>query len=330
MLALIEQAPYGFVLLDTQTRGCLFANAYACQWLGILPGETRIPDSPWKKEIDQDLDRLACNAAPETCYRTLTLPNEQTLNWWVCASPQVALIILADWSNQRKAEKTARLFLSNLSHELRSPLTAVLSHVEVLRAADIPEAARQNSLLLIREAAERITRLVQDLLELSRLEVSSEFDPVPVDLLLVTEGAISEIILPAEERQILISLEADLGLARVLGEPDRLKQAFINLLDNAAKYSRPGDRVTVRLADQPQGVLVTIRDTGPGIPAEHLPHVTQRLYRVNKDIPGSGIGLALVEEILRRHHAHLDIESQTSGEHTGTSIRFVLPKISST
>jgi two-component system phosphate regulon sensor histidine kinase PhoR len=87
--------------------------------------------------------------------------------------------------------------------------------------------------------------------------------------------------------------------------------------------------VDVRLSDRPQGVLVEIRDTGPGILPEHLPHITQRLYRVNKDVPGSGIGLALVVEILRRHGTCPKIESQASGEHTGTSVHFILPKIPS-
>ncbi|MFZ6027808.1 MAG: sensor histidine kinase [Chloroflexota bacterium] len=325
---LVESAPYGFILLDASSHTSLFANAYACRWLGISPGEMQIPDLPWKKELEQDLAEIAAGESCETRYRTLTLPNEQTLNWWVCVHRPLALVIVTDLSGQRKVEKTARLFLSNLSHELRSPLTAILSHAELLRSTDIPEPARQNALNLIHEAAERITRLVQDLLELSRLEASAEFDPLPVDLLLAAEQAIAEVILFAEERQIEISLEADAPLPRVLGEPDRLKRALLNLLENAVKYGRVGDRVAVRLSNQAGGVLVTVQDTGPGIPPAHLPHVKQRLYRVNKDVPGSGIGLALVDEIVSRHRSHLVIESRSSGDETGTSISFVLQKVS--
>lgn len=92
------------------------------------------------------------------------------------------------------------------------------------------------------------------------------------------------------------------------------------------KYSRPGDRVIVSLGQADEGITCSVCDTGPGIPAEHLPHVTRRFYRAApQEIEGSGLGLALVEEILRRHQSRMEIESCTEGEETGTQVRFVLP-----
>ncbi len=121
-------------------------------------------------------------------------------------------------------------------------------------------------------------------------------------------------------------MQAQTPLPLVVGQEDRLLQVFLNLLDNAVKYSRPGDRAVVSLAQTEGGVECVVRDTGPGIPAEHVPHVTRRFYRAApQKIEGSGLGLALVEEILRRHQSHLEIESHTEGEETGTRVRFVLP-----
>jgi signal transduction histidine kinase len=103
-------------------------------------------------------------------------------------------------------------------------------------------------------------------------------------------------------------------------------QVFLNLLDNVAKHCRPGDRAVVSLERAEEGVACAVRDTGPGIPAEHLPHISRRFYRAAPQaVEGSGLGLALVEEILHRHGSRLEIESRTEGDETGTCVRFVLP-----
>jgi two-component system phosphate regulon sensor histidine kinase PhoR len=212
-----------------------------------------------------------------------------------------------------------------LSHEIRTPLTAILAHVEVLRLTELPPLVQQNSVNLIYQATSRVSHLVQNLLELSRLETSSDDEHILVDMMLVAEEGISELILKAEGEHIQISLDASPPLPRVLGNPNWLKQVFLNVIDNAIKYSRPGDRVNVRLEACPEGLSVTIQDTGPGILPEHLPYVAQRLYRGNTDIPGSGIGLAMVEEILRHHRSRLEITSQSTAEQTGTNVHFILP-----
>ena len=99
------------------------------------------------------------------------------------------------------------------------------------------------------------------------------------------------------------------------------------MLDNGVKYGRPHDKIVVNLQKQPGAVSVVIQDSGPGIPAEHLPHIGKRLYRARADVAGSGLGLALAGEILRRHQSELIIESNTEGEETGTAVRFTLPAI---
>jgi two-component system phosphate regulon sensor histidine kinase PhoR len=143
---------------------------------------------------------------------------------------------------------------------------------------------------------------------------------------LVAETAIAQVILRAEEQGMDLLFDADQTLPLVLAHPDRLAQVFANLLDNAIKYGRAGDTITVRINMHPEGASCVVQDSGPGIPAEELPRVTEQLYRVRTDVEGSGMGLALVSEILRRHHAALLIESDTAGEASGTTCRWVLRK----
>ncbi len=321
---LFETMPLGVIFLSRDLR-CLYANAKACNLLGTLAQGQELPDTPWRVELYKDLEKVCQLPAGQTVYRTLSLPPDQTLNWWLKALPEATLITLTDLTSQTKLEKSVRLFLSNLTHEIRTPLTAIFAHVEVLRLAEIPPAVQQNSVNSIHQASGRINQLVQDLLELSRLEIASDDEQILVDMILVAEEAVSELIPTAEKKQIQISLDAQSHLPRILGNPDWLKRVCLNLLDNSIKYCSPGDQIDIKLENRAEGVSITIKDNGPGISPEHLPHVTQRLYRGNTSVPGSGIGLALVEEILHHHHSHLEIESQSSGEKTGTAVQFTLP-----
>lgn len=311
----LDAAPYGLLLVNSH-HAISYQN----------PAATRLLSPAALAELQQEVQTLPTTpgrAGGRT--RTLTLPDEQTLSWWICPLERGALVLLEDLSQQRQLEKTTQIFLGSLSHELRTPLTAVLAHIEVLRTPDLPDGVRDNSLHQIQQETSRIARLVQNLLTLSRLEAAGELNLRPTDLTLLTESVISDIILVAEEKAIRLSLEAESNLPRVLADPDRLKQVLLNVLDNAVKYGRVGDKITVQLHNLPEGIQLCIQDTGPGIPPQHLPHVTDRLYRARTDVEGSGLGLAIAAEILRRHHSRLHIESQAEGA-TGTTVRFVLPR----
>jgi len=137
-------------------------------------------------------------------------------------------------------------------------------------------------------------------------------------------SGLAQMIPLAEQRQIEISFHAATPLPHILGDADQLMRVFLNVLDNAIKYGRPGDQVDVALSRKETSIACTISDTGPGIAAEHLPFVSQRLYRGRHDVEGNGLGLALAQEILHKHQSGLEIESQTGGPTTGTTVRFVL------
>lgn len=317
-----EHAPLGLMLLDGNHQ-CLYCNAVARQILSLSPGP--LPQTPWREALDEDLALARRPEAGQAPYRLVALPTGLAISWWVYPLGSLDLVVISDLTHQRRLEATTQTFLNELSHELRTPLTAILAHLELLRMADIPEAARQQSLNTVHTETVRIARLVQDLLSLSRLELANALQRKPVNLIMIAEAALTELLPAFDAKQLDLSLQTDTSLPPVLGDAERLKQVFLNILDNAAKFCRTGDRVTVALRRHAGGVQVIISDTGPGIPAEHLPHVTRRLYQADPNSPGSGLGLALVDEILRRHHSTLTIRSETAEGGSGTELEFVLP-----
>jgi len=324
--AVLERAPFGWMVLESAER-YVYANEYARRLLDLAAPSGPIPAVEWGFFLDDDRADVRRGRAPEGRYRVLRLPSGRAVRWWLMSGQRWDYLFLLDVTPQYEAEEARTQLFAGLSHELRTPVGAILTHLEILRLPDIPEETKQQSLHLLQAEARRLARMVHLMLELGRLETSPEIDRRPVDLLDLAERAISSLAAQAGERQIRFSLEADSPLPTVWGDADRLMQVFLNLLDNVLKHCRPGDSATVILRRAEGGVLCAVRDTGPGIPAEHLPHITRRFYRAAKqEVEGSGLGLALVEEILRRHGSRLEISSQTERE-TGTCVQFVLPTV---
>jgi len=248
------------------------------------------------------------------------------LRWWrYPLSRHITVLLLADTSDQQRLVRRHQAFVGQMSHEIRTPLTAIIAHLEVIRSPNTAAELNETSIATVKKEAHRLARLVRDLLELHRLETSAELPLQPTDIVLVVEDAITEIFPYAESKSIDISLEAITPIRPILLQPDRIKQVFLNLLDNAVKYCRPGDSIRIHLNASSNGVHCAIADSGPGIPAADLSRVQEPLYRARTDVEGSGIGLALVSEILRRHRAELHIESSTEPEQTGTKCSWILP-----
>jgi two-component system phosphate regulon sensor histidine kinase PhoR len=200
----------------------------------------------------------------------------------------------------------------------------------------VANEVRDQSLQFMKDETQRLVRLVNNTLELGRLESSGEQEVRPVDLLALAEDAVAQTVHQAQASQANLAIQADAPLPLALGQPERLKQVFLNLLENAIKYGAPGNQITVRLRGTTDGLHCAVCDTGPGIPADHLPNVTQRFYRAAPaGVPGSGLGLALVAEILRQHQSQLHITSQTADLSTelgtpakrGTCVHFTLPAV---
>ena len=221
-----------------------------------------------------------------------------------------------------------RRFTADASHELRTPLTALRAEAEV--ALSRPAVAPEQQALLgsILEECERLTRLTDQLLALAREDagVGPPLAPEEVDLTsLVT--AVAETMRPLAEARA-IRLHVTGGPARVRGDRARLRQVFYNLMDNAIKYTPNGGMVEVRVESSRTGAVATIRDTGIGIPAEHLPRVFDRFYRVDRargrEQGGTGLGLSIARSIVAAHGGHIDLNS-TPGQ--GTTARVELPSL---
>lgn len=237
-----------------------------------------------------------------------------------------ALVLVSDPMEMHEREASYRRLIGAVSHELRTPLTAIMGHVDILGSCSIEEEALwRRSQRFIAGEVERLARLVDDLLSLSRLETTPS-QMRPVNVRAIAEEAISTLWEAAERAQVTLLLQASPGLPRVLADPDRLQQVFINLLDNAIKYSSGGATATIRLYHEGKAVRVEVIDTGPGIAPEDLPHIFEPMYRGStaaiRATLGTGLGLTIVKTILEQHGATISVES-VRGE--GTTFSFRLP-----
>ncbi|MCX8995874.1 phosphate regulon sensor histidine kinase PhoR [Rhizobiaceae bacterium BDR2-2] len=238
------------------------------------------------------------------------------------------VLSLRDISELRRIDRMRSDFVANASHELRTPLASMRGFIETLQGpAKDDTRARERFLSIMLDQATRMSRLVDDLLSLSRLEVKSHIAPDSIVDLVPLIGKVRDSLAPlAEELGVEIVMDAPQGKVEVAGDPDELVQVFENLMENACKYGQEGKKVEVRIANEPgRPVEVAIRDYGPGIPAEHVPRLTERFYRVNVEASrsrkGTGLGLAIVKHILTRHRARLVVRSQ-EGQGSEFTVRF--------
>jgi two-component system phosphate regulon sensor histidine kinase PhoR len=222
------------------------------------------------------------------------------------------LMLVRDVTRQAKLEAMRRDFVANASHELRSPLTVVSGYLDTLSEDAARDPAWAGPIAEMRRQADRMTAIVNDLLELSKLEsADSEAPENEVDVAAMLSLFRKEIFsLPERPREFVVRIESD---ARLLGDEAEIHSAFSNLIANAVKYTPREGTVEVRWWADSAGAHLCVRDTGIGIPAEHIPRLTERFYRVDpgraRQHGGSGLGLAIVKHSLQRHGADLEIES---------------------
>ena len=218
-----------------------------------------------------------------------------------------------------------RRFLRRLDHELKNPLTAIRAGLANLAEAPSPEA-RQEAFHSVEAQALRLSRLAADLRKLAELETRMvERSPVDIGHLLQEAFVIISDHPEAEKRRFTLSIpQAPWPQPTISGDPDLLFLAIHNLLDNALKFTRPGDTIEVRAFEDGSTVAIEIADTGPGIPEEDLLHVWEELYRGMgaRGIPGSGLGLALVRAVAERHNGQVNLRSRAG---QGTVFTLKLP-----
>lgn len=265
----------------------------------------------------------------EASYRVLVVPIANTVG-------QGVVVSFEDVSELEQVGQMRRDFVANVSHELKTPLTALLGFIETLRgAARDDAAARERFLGIMAREAERMNRLVADLLSLSRVESAERQRPTDrvavVDLVEATLTALRP--LAAAENVALETERSGEGACDVPGDADQLQQVVTNLVENAIKYGASGGRVTVRvsrhereLAFRGPGIEIEVEDYGEGFDPFHIPRLTERFYRIDnhrsRAMGGTGLGLAIAKHIINRHRGRLKIES-VPGQ--GTKFTVLLP-----
>lgn len=234
-----------------------------------------------------------------------------------------AVIVMNDISRVRRLESVRRDFVSNVSHELKTPVTSILGFVETLvdGAAEDPER-RKEFLDIVQHHAARLNLIIEDLLSLSRLETADERVPLERRRIYdIVERCRLSSHTAATSKQIDVMLD-------IAGDPSArvneslLEQALNNLIDNAIKYSNEGDSITVEVREKDGRLLLSVSDTGPGIPAEELPRIFERFYRVDRtrsrELGGTGLGLAIVKHIARAHGGDVTVSSTLDSGSTFT------------
>ena len=240
----------------------------------------------------------------------------------LAGAPPGALVLVAfhDLTPLRRIEEMRADFIANASHELRTPLAALSGFIETLRgSAREDPVARERFLGIMQAQANRMARLIDDLLSLSRIELNAHLQPdKQIDLVAIMRQVSDSLQTLARDRGVEISVKAPSDQLAVLGDRDELMRVFENLIENALKYAASGKKIDIALAtaEAARGAgeaLVEVRDYGPGIAPEHLPRLTERFYRVDvsesRAQGGTGLGLALVKHILNRHGGRLTIDS---------------------
>ena len=344
LAAVLRSMVEGVLVIDR--NGIIrLSNRCAEQLFGLSANETLVGTPLIAVSRDPDLRALVREVMRSDCepplVREVTLQEGVSLQ--VTATPiaepdvpaELFILVFHDITELKKLEATRRDFVANVSHELRTPLTAIRGYAETLQSGALsdPDLARK-FVGVIERHSERLTRLTNDLLTLSDLELGrTELQPIATSLMPVVEAALEALKNRAADGNVQLRADVTPDLPLVHADPDRIEQVLVNLVDNAVKYTPAGGTVTVsaRAALKPEGengstVEICVRDTGIGSPARDLPRLTERFYRVDKarsrELGGTGLGLAIVKHIVQAHGGTLLIESEFGH---GTCVHVHLP-----
>ena len=319
--AVFAAIPDPLILIDGQRR-IVRVNPAASEFVGIVPEGSDLAASLRNPVVLGAAEAVLGGAPARVVEFTLSVPVERVMRARIARVGEAAfdggsaILTLHDITALKAAEQMRADFVANAGHELKTPLATLVGFIEtLLGAARDDPAARDRFLAIMRGEAGRMTRLVDDLLSLSRIELNEHVAPTgQVDLALLVEQVVDTLELRASERGMRLELTLPDDVPDALGDEDELAQVFQNLIDNAIKYGKPNSTVRVA-ADCPGGgfLRVAVSDQGEGIPGEHLPRLTERFYRVDnarsRQMGGTGLGLAIVKHILNRHRGRLEISS---------------------
>ena len=330
----LQALPDACLLADADGR-VLICNQAGAELTGAAEGRPlaatfRIPG------VIQAIERVVSGCPAEDFAFTVPVPVERTIDAHIAplelgAGQPFALVQMHDTTAITRVERMRADFVANASHELRTPLTSLSGFIETILgpARDDPEA-QQRFLEIMQTQADRMRRLIDDLLSLSRIELNEHVKPSgKSDLAEIARDVIDAAQPHLQRAHAKVLITEDPGTRSVLGQRDELLQVVQNLLDNAIKYG--GGEISIHIGaaetiSGPPMVACSVTDHGPGIAREHIPRLTERFYRVDdktsRERGGTGLGLAIVKHILNRHRGRLEIESEPG---QGSRFTILLP-----
>lgn len=320
--AILNNTVNGIMLIDRDER-LVYANPAADSLLGL--GDKFIgrkyAEIIAAYEILAMLDEARSTGQPVKRVAVLYTRGERTVEANVVpilnqgSNPNDILLVLNDITEMKRLEQVRKDFVANVSHELKTPVTAISGFAEtLLENNDKDPAVETEFTRIIYDEAQRLTLLINSLLTLSKLESENvHLNLQSLDLTLLIRDTINRMSKLAALKGITISYEAPSETVEISSDPELIEPILINLLDNAVKYSPDGSRVEVGLQDLPNRVVITIKDNGIGIPAAELPRVFERFYRVDKarsrKTGGSGLGLAIVKHLVENLNGQIAVTS---------------------
>lgn len=325
--AIVERLPDPLLVLGAD-RGVKRANAAARGAFGAdIAAVLRHPD------LRAAIDAAYRNHDRQTVELVLPVPVPREVSATVIfmdpplADGGQAIAVLSDRTRERAVERMRADFVANASHELRTPLASLIGFIATLQGPaqdDVP--AQRRFLIIMAEQADRMNRLIDDLMSLSRIELTEHQAPAGrVALEPLVRTVLAGFEPRIAERQVVMEISLPTGLPHIVADAGQMSQVVTNLVDNALKYGREGGSVHVALAMAPQGgrwparggLVISVRDDGGGIARDQIPRLTERFYRVDKarsrgraGPTGTGLGLAIIKHIVNRHRGQLVIESE--------------------
>jgi len=332
--AVIEALDMPTIVFDSETQ-IVRQNKAARSLVGAYPERASLSARIRSPAILDLVTRVVANGLPESVEHTERVPSERWHEVRVAPvttgsepGKRIFVMTFRDLTEARRMDRMRTDFVANASHELRTPLASLMGFIETMQGpARNDEAARIRFFGIMLDQAQRMARLIDDLLSLSRLEMRAHVAPDgEVDL----GGTIAHVVDTLKPMANDLGVEIELALpdtpVTVTGDVDELIQVFSNLIENACKYGQTGKRVLITVAGTGEiSTHVTIQDFGPGIAKEHVPRLTERFYRVDVETSrakkGTGLGLAIVKHILARHRARLVVRS-TPGEGSVFTVKF--------
>ncbi|TMA33703.1 MAG: PAS domain-containing sensor histidine kinase [Deltaproteobacteria bacterium] len=330
--AVLEAMVEGVLVVDT--RGAiLLANSRLRELFDIHGEITGRPLLEGVRNADLDAILAESAATDATVARSIALPGHRTVQVLAARFPSEGertgtVTVFHDTTELMRLEEVRRDFVANASHELRTPLAAIRGFAEtLLESASLSPEEQKNYLEVIHRHAQRLSNLVEDLLELSTIESRSlRLEIAPVDVARTAENLIADSRLRIEERRISAALRSD-GRPLALADARALDQVLGNLLDNALKYTEPGGSIEVVVEERLGRVRVAVVDSGIGIPAEDTARSFERFYRVDRArsraLGGTGLGLSIVKHLVQAMGGDISVKSQLG---RGSTFSFTLPR----